>query len=139
MSQADAEWLQSKGAVIKFRASLEDDLSAVEAFKPDLAIGTTPLVQEVKEKGQSALYFTNLVSARPLMGPAGAGSLAQVINTAIEGGERMANMRSFFENVGEGDTAGIWQGAPNLRPDFRAQNLKKIEKAARAAKAQEMI
>ena len=51
----------------------------------------------------------------------------------------MANMRSFFENVGEGDTAGIWHGAPNLRPDFRAQNLKKIEKAARAAKAQEMI
>jgi len=139
MSQADAEWLASKGAVIKFRASLEDDLSAVEAFKPDLAIGTTPLVQEVKEKGQSALYFTNLVSARPLMGPAGAGSLAQVINTAIEGSERMANMRSFFENVGEGDTAGIWQGAPNLRQDFRAQNLKKIEKAARAAKAQEMI
>ena len=139
MSQADAEWLASKGAVIKFRASLEDDLSAVEAFKPDLAIGTTPLVQEVKEKGQSALYFTNLVSARPLMGPAGAGSLAQVINTAIEGGERMANMRTFFENVGEGDTAGIWQGAPNLRPDFRAQNLKKIEKAARASKAQEMI
>ena len=29
-----------------------------------------------------ALYFTNLISARPLMGPAGAGSLAQVINAA---------------------------------------------------------
>ena len=30
-----------------------------------------------------ALYFTNLISARPLMGPMGAGSLAQVINAAI--------------------------------------------------------
>ena len=30
-----------------------------------------------------SLYFTNLISARPLMGPAGAGSLAQVINAAL--------------------------------------------------------
>ena len=29
-----------------------------------------------------ALYFTNLISARPLLGPAGAGSLAQVVNAA---------------------------------------------------------
>ncbi len=139
MSQADADWLTSKGCVVKFRASLEDDLAAVDAFEPDLAIGTTPLVQAVKEKGRSALYFTNLVSARPLMGPAGAGSLAQVINTAIKGGDRMAEMHAFFEGVGHSDTAGVWEGAPNLRPDFRAQNLKKIEKAARVAKAQEMI
>lgn len=139
MSLADAEWLASKGTVVKFRASLEDDLAAVDAFKPDLAIGTTPLVQAVKEKGQAALYFTNLVSARPLMGPAGAGSLAQVINAAISGGERMEHMREFFEGVGTHDTSGVWEGAPNVRPDFRAQNQKKIDKAARAAKAQEMI
>jgi hypothetical protein len=30
-----------------------------------------------------ALYFTNLISARPLMGAAGAGSLAQVVNSAL--------------------------------------------------------
>jgi hypothetical protein len=30
-----------------------------------------------------ALYFTNLISARPLMGAAGAGSLVQVVNAAI--------------------------------------------------------
>jgi chlorophyllide a reductase subunit Y len=41
--------------------------------------------------------------------------------------------------VGRGDAAGIWEGAPNLRPDFRAQHLRKLEKAARAAKAEEMI
>jgi chlorophyllide a reductase subunit Y len=139
MSKDDLEWLNAKGTVVKFRASLEDDLTAVDAFKPDLAIGTTPLVQAVKQKGGAALYFTNLVSARPLMGPAGAGSLAQVINTAIQNTDRMSKMQAFFTDVGTHDTAGIWEGAPNLRPDFRAQNQKKIEKAARAAKAQEMI
>jgi chlorophyllide a reductase subunit Y len=48
-----------------------------------LAIGTTPVVQNAKELAIPALYFTNLISARPLMGPAGAGSLAQVVNAAI--------------------------------------------------------
>ena len=51
--------------------------------RPDLAIGTTPVVQKAKSLSIPALYFTNLISARPLMGPAGAGSLAQVINAAL--------------------------------------------------------
>jgi chlorophyllide a reductase subunit Y len=51
----------------------------------------------------------------------------------------MEHMREFFEGVGEGDTAGIWEGSPNLRPDFRAAHQKKLDKAAKAAKAAEMI
>ncbi len=138
-SIADAEWLQSKGTKVKFRASLEDDCAAMEAFQPDLAVGTTPVVQKAKELAIPGLYFTNLISARPLMGPAGAGSLAEVINAAIAGRERMDKMRNFFEGVGIGDTAGVWEGDPNLRPDFRAMHQKKLDKAARAAKAAEMI
>ncbi|MEM0948324.1 MAG: chlorophyllide a reductase subunit Y [Pseudomonadota bacterium] len=135
----DLAWLQSKGAEVRFRASLEDDFSAVEAVKPDLAIGTTPVVQKAKELALPALYFTNLISARPLMGPAGAGSLAQVVNAAIANKDRMADMREFFEGVGTGETAGVWEGDPNLRPEFRAQHQKKLEKRAKAAKAAEMI
>ena len=138
-SRPDAEWLEAKGVKIKYRASLEDDLAAVDAINPDLAIGTTPVVQHAKERGIPSLYFTNLISARPLMGPAGAGSLAQVVNAAIAGKEKMDTMRAFFEGVGHGDTAGVWEGSPNLRPDFRAAHQKKIDKMARAAKAQEMI
>jgi chlorophyllide a reductase subunit Y len=138
-SRPDAEWLEAMGVKIKYRASLEDDLAAMEAIQPDLAIGTTPVVQKAKEKGVPALYFTNLISARPLMGPAGAGSLGQVVNAAIAGKERMDRMRDFFEGVGHGDTSGVWEGSPNLRPDFRAQHQKKLDKLARAAKAQEMI
>ena len=138
-SEADRDWLEAKGVKVKFRASLEDDCAAMEAVRPDLAIGTTPVVQKGKELGIPSLYFTNLISARPLMGPAGAGSLAEVVNAAIANKDRMDRMTEFFEGVGHGDTAGVWEGAPNLRPDFRAQHQKKLEKQARAAKAQEMI
>jgi chlorophyllide a reductase subunit Y len=138
-SAEDAEWLRARGVTVKFRASLEDDCAAMEAIRPNLAIGTTPVVQKAKELAIPGLYFTNLISARPLMGPAGAGSLAEVVNAAIAGKERMEHMKEFFEGVGSGDTAGIWEGSPNLRPDFRALHQKKLDKAARAAKAEEMI
>ena len=124
---------------VQFRASLEDDCAAMEAVQPDLAIGTTPVVQKAKELGIPGLYFTNLISARPLMGVAGAGSLATVINAAIGNKTRMDHMKAFVEGVGGGDTAGVWEGAPNVRPDFRAQNLKKLERQKKAAKAAEMI
>ncbi|SIO50340.1 chlorophyllide a reductase subunit Y [Rhodovulum sp. ES.010] len=138
-SEADREWLEAHGAKVVYRASLEDDCAAVEAIKPDLAIGTTPVVQKAKELAVPGLYFTNLISARPLMGPAGAGSLAQVVNAAIANKGRMASMKEFFEGVGEGDTAGVWEGEPNLHPEFRALHEKKLEKKRRAEKAQEMI
>lgn len=136
---ADAAWLADRGVRVTFRASLEQDCAAMEAIGPDLAIGTTPVVQKAKQLGIPALYFTNLISSRPLMGPAGAGSLAEVINAAIANKDRMDRMRAFFDGVGAEDTAGVWEGAPNLRPDFRAQHQKKLDKLARAAKAQEMI
>lgn len=108
-------------------------------MKPDLAIGTTPVVQKVKELGIPALYFTNLISARPLMGVAGAGPLAEMVNAAIANRGRMDRMRAFFEGVGAGDTARRWEGEPNLRPDFRAAHQKKLERQAKAARAAEMI
>jgi chlorophyllide a reductase subunit Y len=51
----------------------------------------------------------------------------------------MAHMTEFFHGVGEGDTAGIWEGAPNLHPEFAERHRKKLEKQARAAKAEQMI
>ncbi|MEL7453570.1 MAG: chlorophyllide a reductase subunit Y, partial [Pseudomonadota bacterium] len=61
-SDPDREWLEDKGVEIRFRASLEADLAALEAFEPDLAIGTTPVVQKAKESATPGLYFTNLIS-----------------------------------------------------------------------------
>lgn len=118
-SDQDREWLETRGIRVHFRASLENDFAAMEEFEPDLAIGTTPVVQRAKEKGTPALYFTNLISARPLMGPAGAGALAEVVNASLASKARFNDMRSFFAGVGEGYAAGVWEDAPKDRPEFR--------------------
>ncbi|MCU0867903.1 MAG: chlorophyllide a reductase subunit Y [Planctomycetes bacterium] len=141
-SEADRQWLAAHGVRVQFRASLEDDLAAVDEFAPDLAIGTTPVVQHAKQRAIPALYFTNLISARPLMGPAGAGSLALVINAALAGKARFDAMRSFFAGVGERATAGVWhdRGAvPADRPEFRSFYRRQLEKQAKKRKAEEMV
>jgi chlorophyllide a reductase subunit Y len=128
-SEDDAAWLAAKGVQVRFRASLEQDLDAFREYRPDLAIGTTPVVQHAKERSIPALYFTNLISARPLMGAAGAGSLAAVINSAMGGRDRFEQMKAFFGDVGTGDVAGIWREQPKLHPEFRkAQRAKMARK-----------
>jgi chlorophyllide a reductase subunit Y len=133
------EWLQARGVHVQYRASLEQDIAAVREFRPDLAIGTTPVVQAAKQATIPSLYFTNLISARPLMGPAGAGSLAQVINAAIANKSRFEQMREFFGDVGNGDRAGVWEGIPQERPEFRAETKRQVIKLMAKRKAQEMI
>ena len=138
-SDPDREWLEAKGISVQYRASLEQDLAALHEFKPDLAIGTTPVVQQAKEMAIPALYFTNLISARPLMGAAGAGSLAQVINAALGNKARFDEMKQFFEGVGTGYTAGVWEELPQDRPEFRAAYERQLAKLAQKKKAEEMI
>ncbi len=134
-SDPDREWLEARGVPVRFRASLEDDKAAVDAFAPDLAIGTTPVVQHAKSKAIPALYFTNLISARPLMGPAGAGSLAEVITGALGNRARFDRMRDFFEGVGEGHAAGVWETTPEDRPQFKAKYAAQRVARARAEEA----
>lgn len=138
-SDPDREWLEAKGVQVVFRASLEQDLAAVREFKPDLAIGTTPVVQKAKEMGIPALYFTNLISARPLMGPAGAGSMAQVVNAAMGNTARFSDMKAFFEGVGTGHTAGVWEDVPKDNLQFRQDYKRRLDKEAKKRKAEEMI
>ncbi len=113
-SQADREWLEAHGVTVRYRASLEDDLAAIDEFEPDLAIGTTPVVQKAKERSIPALYFTNLISARPLVGPAGPPALTQVLRSALANQQRFQRMQEFFAGVGSADHAGVWDRAPTL-------------------------
>jgi 3,8-divinyl chlorophyllide a/chlorophyllide a reductase subunit Y len=138
-SEADAAWLSAKGVAVHFRAAIEKDYEAINEFKPDLAIGTTPVVQYAKQKAIPALYFTNLISARPLMGPAGAGSLATVINAALGNKARFDEMQAFFEGVGVGEKAGVWEQEPKARPEFAETYKRKMEKQAKARKSEEMV
>jgi chlorophyllide a reductase subunit Y len=138
-SDIDRQWLEAKGVRVQYRASLENDLAAMHEFHPDLAIGTTPVVQAAKELAIPALYFTNLISARPLMGPAGAGSLAQVVNAALGNQARFDAMKEFFEGVGTGHNAGVWQDQPQDHPQFRERYKLQLSKLAAKRKAEEMV
>jgi 3,8-divinyl chlorophyllide a/chlorophyllide a reductase subunit Y len=135
---ADAAWLEAKGVRVQFRASLENDLAAMHEHRPDLAIGTTPVVQAAKQLGIPSLYFTNLISARPLMGVMGAGSLVQVVNAAIGNQARFDAMKDFFGDVGHGDKAGVWSEKPVAHPEFRQEHKRQMDKAAKRRKAEEM-
>ncbi|MFP4147108.1 MAG: chlorophyllide a reductase subunit Y [Halorhodospira sp.] len=119
--EPDRQWLEARGIPVQFRATLEEDTAAVEAYRPDLAIGTTPVVQYAKERAIPGLYFTNLISARPLMGPSGPASLAQVINAAIGNKERFDAMNAFFAGVGQGSAAGIWPQAEEVAAGGQCQ------------------
>lgn len=137
-SDADREWLEAKGVRVQYRASLEQDLEAMAEFEPDLAIGTTPVVQKAKEQAIPALYFTNLISARPLMGPAGSGSLAQVVNAAIGRKARFDEMKAFFAGVGSGYAAGVWEDVPSDDRKFRERQKRRLAKAENKPRAEAM-
>jgi 3,8-divinyl chlorophyllide a/chlorophyllide a reductase subunit Y len=134
-ADADREWLEAKGVQVCFRASLQQDLAAMQEYRPDLAIGTTPVVQKAKAEAVPALYFTNLISARPLLGVAGAGSLAQVINAAIANKARFHEMKAFFAGIGEGEAAGIWQEMPTAR----VRNKQKLTAQTKPPRSEEAV
>ena len=135
-SDPDREWLLARGTHVQYRASLEQDMAAMREARPDLALGTTPLVQAAKEMGVPALYFTNMVSARPLFGPAGAASLAGIVAAQTKGRERFARMVGFFEGVGTAEGAGYgFTGKPVEPPGFRDRQRKLRAMRAKAAEA----
>ncbi len=135
-SDPDRDWLEAHGTHVQYRASLEQDMAAMLDVRPDLALGTTPLVQKAKELGIPALYFTNMVSARPLFGPAGAGALAGIVAAQTRGAERFRRMVGFFEGVGAGPAAGYgWNDKP-VEPKGARDRMRKLRAAqAKAAEA----
>jgi chlorophyllide a reductase subunit Y len=138
-SEADRDWLEARGTHVQYRASLEQDMVAMREVRPDLAVGTTPLVQAAKELGIPALYFTNMVSARPLFGPAGAGALAGIVAGQTRGRERFARMVGFFDKVGTGEAAGYgWNDVPKEPPGARDRLRKARAAKAKAAASQAM-
>jgi len=135
-SEADRAWLVAHGAFVQYRASLEQDLAAMLDVRPDLAIGTTPLVQKAKELGIPALYFTNMVSARPLFGAAGAGALAGIVAAQTAGVNRFGRMVEFFGGVGTADARGYgWQGVPQEPKGARERYRKTLAAKAKASEA----
>ncbi|MEM8769127.1 MAG: chlorophyllide reductase subunit Y, partial [Pseudomonadota bacterium] len=69
--------------------------------------------------------------ARPLMGAAGAGSIAAVVNAAIGNRSRFNRMRGFFEGVGQGENAGVWREVPEEHAKFRKRYAAKVARDAK--------
>jgi chlorophyllide a reductase subunit Y len=135
-SDSDREWLQARGTHIQYRASLEQDLAAMKDVRPDLAVGTTPLVQAAKELGIPALYFTNMVSARPLFGAAGAGSMAAIVAAQAGGAGRFNRMVEFFDGVGTGTAAGYGSVGKPVEPAGARDRYRRAREAkAKATEA----
>jgi 3,8-divinyl chlorophyllide a/chlorophyllide a reductase subunit Y len=110
---ADCDWLTAHGAYVQFRATLEQDVAAMHDVRPTLAIGTTPLVQKAKQQGRPAIYFTNMVSARPLFGLPGVMALTGIVQNQTRGADRFTRMVDFFQGVGVAETAGYgWNAKP---------------------------
>ncbi|NJL07571.1 MAG: chlorophyllide reductase subunit Y, partial [Methylacidiphilales bacterium] len=129
-SEADRDWLESRGVRVQFRATHEQDLAAIVEFRPDLAIGTTPMVQKAKELSIPSIYFTNLISTLPMFGAAGAGSLARLINAAINNKARFDRMSAFFAGIGEAEE--------DDRPEFREAYQRRLAAQAKQRKALEV-
>ena len=131
-SEPDRAWLAAHGTHVQYRASLEQDVAAMLDARPDLALGTTPLVQKAKEQGTPAVYFTNIVSARPLFGLAGVAALTGIVANQTRGRERFARMVEFFGSVGSGETAGYgWNEVPKDPPGVKDRSRRAREQRER--------
>lgn len=102
---ADEAWLKAHGTVeIVYRKTLEQDVRALDKYKPDLVLGTTSLSAEAKERGIPAMYYTNMLSVRPLFLSAGLAGTITLVKGALDNAPRYKWMREFFE--GEQAEAG---------------------------------
>jgi 3,8-divinyl chlorophyllide a/chlorophyllide a reductase subunit Y len=95
-------------------------------------------VQKAKELGIPALYFTNLISARPLMGVPGPAQLAQVVNAAIANKARMDAMKAFFEGVGRATPPASGRARRTSSPSS-APAREEAREAGPRRQAEEMI
>ncbi len=93
----DHKLLTMLGTDLRYRKYLEEDRRAVLQYKPDLVIGTTSLDSYVKELGIPAVYYTNIVSARPIYFAQGASAMLQLMHTLLGKRGAYQKMKAFFE------------------------------------------
>ncbi|NJL55627.1 chlorophyllide a reductase subunit Y, partial [bacterium] len=93
----DEMWLKAHGTKeVVYRKSLEDDVAALDAYNPDLVLGTTPFAAVAKERGIPALYFTNQLASRPFFLSGGMAATIAFIRQMLERRDSYQWMQSFF-------------------------------------------
>jgi 3,8-divinyl chlorophyllide a/chlorophyllide a reductase subunit Y len=97
LGDEDHKLLTMFGTEIKYRKYLEEDRRAVLKHNPDLVIGTTSLDSYVKELGIPAVYYTNIISSRPLYFAQGAAVMLALMKSLIAKRPAFEKMKAFFE------------------------------------------
>lgn len=93
LTVADEAWLRAHGTQsIVYRKSLEDDQEAMQHWHFDLVLGTTSLAAYAKEQGIPSVYYTNIVSVRPLF-------LTEGMVASINMVQELLNRRSVYEQM----------------------------------------
>jgi len=94
----DELWLKAHGTKeVVYRKALEEDIDALDRYRPDLVLGTTPFAAAAKERGIPAMYFTNQLASRPFFLSGGMAATIGFIAGALKNGERYQTMKAFFE------------------------------------------
>jgi chlorophyllide a reductase subunit Y len=95
---ADEAWLRAHGTeAIVYRKSLEDDRKAMDHWSFDLVIGTTSVTAEAKERGIPSVYYTNILSVRPLFLAGGMIASLMMARDLLNRKHLYDDMLAFFE------------------------------------------
>jgi 3,8-divinyl chlorophyllide a/chlorophyllide a reductase subunit Y len=101
LTAADEAWLRARGTeTVVYRKTFEDDQKALHHWNFDLVIGTTMLAAYAKEQGLPAVYFTNLLSVRPLFLSAGMFASISTTRELLNRKPIYNAMRQFFATTG---------------------------------------
>ncbi len=96
---ADEAWLRARGTeAIVYRKSLEDDVKAMNHWPFDLVIGTTSVTAAAKERGIPSVYYTNILSVRPLFLTGGMVASVSLAQELLERRTLYTTMQSFFQD-----------------------------------------
>lgn len=99
LTAADEAWLKARGTeAVVYRKSLEDDVKAMDHWSFDLVIGTTSVTAEAKERGIPSVYYTNILSVRPLFLAGGMIASIALAQELIERRQLYATMQEFFQS-----------------------------------------
>ncbi|MEF3274997.1 MAG: chlorophyllide a reductase subunit Y [Chloroflexus sp.] len=98
LTAADEAWLKAHGTeAVIYRKTIEDDQAAMERWSFDLIIGTTTLAAYAKERGIPAVYYTNILSVRPLFLAGGMIASLNFVRDLLNRKPIYDRMLAFFE------------------------------------------
>jgi chlorophyllide a reductase subunit Y len=97
LGDSDHKLLTMFGTELRYRKTLEEDRRAILKYKPDLVVGTTSLDSYVKELGIPAVYYTNIISSRPIYFAQGASIMLDLIQSLMAKKSAFEKMKQFFE------------------------------------------